>query len=816
MIPVTIVRPIMSRKIVSLLTWCFAMVSPLVWGMTLQVSEDSFPSESGKMDKVSGRFPTLAVSPGHPAFVRFDAGDFSGIIPAKEVTGARLTFYITKRKTSGDVALHRVTSEWSESPSGPRKVPSYAGKPLATLRASSLREGQFVIIDVTDLAKRWLASPEEDFGFALVADGKASLLIPSKEGPAKGLSATLEIDHQPPIDNSRITAGLDPAKLGAGAVNDAEFGFLNGVSSPVQSQLDALGREIDHLDAGATDWLSITSELRNDLEDLETGGGATGLLENFDDPSRWAENATIAHSVSQPKIGPDKWWITHGGFPAPRVQGGGYGAYGNSLWYLGSTVPTSDSKMSLGFIFSLLKNPTATTGYNNAMNISFSNIPMQDPATADIHPEGVIHCNFGLNGVASIEYYRDTLRTCSTNSSTTVTVTAGTTSGLVAGMYVASPGIATGTTIVSITDATHFVISAAASATASGVEVSISNPGYGPFICKNATYIGDSYPWNGQPGAILALNKRYALLVKVDGDDLTFTVPGVGSLTFYQENLHTKIGSTKTYFWWEDGRHDAYKAQGRLHRVWGGSNNSLDNDPAYGAFIGGATPSLNGAGPHILPGTLGLFPSNPSGISGGFVTNDPGPNVGYGLLIGATGANAGANALGGNAKIEGAYVSNVDRTDSPAWAVATMALANGPVTATSTAVTGSAVALVPGITRLRNVQPGDRQSIEITGDLLAGTKTLAVQVYATGETIGTYGPVSSTGSFAWKISRKTHTGNTDVCRAELYIGTTLVYVNRIVFNNPNPYPYQLNVTQDTANCVIVDDVKNVAEKTKLR
>ena len=47
--------------------------------------------------------------------------------------------------------------------------------------------------------------------------------------------------------------------------------------------------------------------------------------------------------------------------------------------------------------------------------------------------------------------------------------------------------------------------------------------------CRNATFDGAVYPWNAS-GSGLAHNRKYSIILKVDGDELTVTVPGIGSL----------------------------------------------------------------------------------------------------------------------------------------------------------------------------------------------------------------------------------------------------------------------------------------------
>jgi hypothetical protein len=64
-----------------------------------------------------------------------------------------------------------------------------------TLPSASVVQKQFIVLDVTTQVKAWLAAPSSDFGFAVSSpDGVASLALSSKEGPASGPAAMLEID----------------------------------------------------------------------------------------------------------------------------------------------------------------------------------------------------------------------------------------------------------------------------------------------------------------------------------------------------------------------------------------------------------------------------------------------------------------------------------------------------------------------------------------------------------------------------------------------------------------------------------------------
>jgi hypothetical protein len=478
-----------------------------------------------------------------------------------------------------------------------------------------------------------------------------------------------------------------------------------------------------------------------------TGLSSLGFYDAFDDSTRYAPNAVITNNVSTPKLNlaGDPWWINLGGGDAPTIQGGGLQSVSTgSLWYIGSSIPTTSGNMTLGFIFEEDLNPTTTTAYNNIMNISFSSSPMMGTTSPGISPNGVVHVNFSRYGVASIGYY-------------------------------------------------------------GGASIS----------CVNASYDGAQYPWNPQKSQ-LPLGVKFAIIYKVSGNYLTITVPGLGSLTFYDANLSSKVGATKTYFWFEDGRNDAYAGMGKLFRVWGGgASTPLDGDPAYGAYVGGNVPMLNGTGPYQLPGTLQSYNAPTSAP-----TNVKNPNSiqagSYGLVIAGNGIDGSGRATGGNAYFEGLLSANLElaQVGGAALGYGTFEIDSGIYAPTSTTTTGSATSL-SNITRLKNIQSGDRQIVEIVGNITGGTNTIAVKVYATGETVITY-TGTATGTFRLWFNRKTTSSNTDQIYAELWIGTTLISTNRTAFNNGNWYPYQFLVTQSVASSVIVDDIRNTVQKVKMR
>jgi hypothetical protein len=140
----------------------------------------------------------------------------------------------------------------------------------------------------------------------------------------------------------------------------------------------------------------------------------TGIYENFSDTNRWANNSTITHNVSTPIVG--SVWLLHvpAGDP-PKVLTANKGltpTEGVSLFYLGSSANSKNSKMTLAFeITPVATDAELVAGQDFSLNISYNKDEML-PTTGGIYPNGTVHINFSSSYVTAAGYYLGEAFTC--------------------------------------------------------------------------------------------------------------------------------------------------------------------------------------------------------------------------------------------------------------------------------------------------------------------------------------------------------------------------------------------------------------------
>ncbi len=199
-----------------LLAACACLSVNLAQGLTIPAAEDTSSSLGSQQNAIltakAGSATTLDAGPKQTAFIRFAAGSYADVIPATSVDKAWLMIYVASVAKAGDLKVHTVTADWTETVNGKPNAPTYnQADALATVPTASVVAKQFVLVDVTGQVKNWLTSPDSDFGFAISSDGVANVQLGSKDGPAKGYAAVLQIEKKTttntPEDDLRIIRG---------------------------------------------------------------------------------------------------------------------------------------------------------------------------------------------------------------------------------------------------------------------------------------------------------------------------------------------------------------------------------------------------------------------------------------------------------------------------------------------------------------------------------------------------------------------------------------------------------------------------------
>jgi hypothetical protein len=180
--------------------------------------------------------------------------------PVQSVAGKTGTVTLVK----GDVGLGNVDNT------------ADADKPISSATQSALNGKQATLVSGTNIktinGETLLGSGDITVGGGGISDGDKGDITVSASG------ATWTIDNGV-VNNDKIATGIDAAKLADGSVSNAEFQYLNGVTSAIQTQLDG---KVDENSAiiGAT-----KTKITYDAKGLVTAGAdieATDLPSGID------------------------------------------------------------------------------------------------------------------------------------------------------------------------------------------------------------------------------------------------------------------------------------------------------------------------------------------------------------------------------------------------------------------------------------------------------------------------------------------------------------------------------------------------------
>ncbi len=195
---------------------------------TLPIFQDTAASKTTNVIlRATGAAKTLAISSKSTALIGFGVGS-SGIDQA-QVSAARLTLFLPKVTKRGVVTISALNGPFQETFVEKTRVGPTVGASIATIDLTTVDLNRdFVIVDVTDQVKAWLAAPASDFGLALTGDVNTSCIIASKEGAASGHPAVIEIDLVGSGAQGLADGSVTMAKLADGAVTPAKLNLTTG------------------------------------------------------------------------------------------------------------------------------------------------------------------------------------------------------------------------------------------------------------------------------------------------------------------------------------------------------------------------------------------------------------------------------------------------------------------------------------------------------------------------------------------------------------------------------------------------------------
>lgn len=399
------------------------------------------------------------------------------------------------------------------------------------------------------------------------------------------------------LSTAKVTGTLPVAKGGTGAATLAANNVLlgNGTTalqavapSTSGNVLTSNGSTWQSLPAvgGAVGFSAITGQ-PTDNENLTTAlnNKESADIQFYEDFSRYANGSTILNDgTSLPMIGP-AWRInvSSGSGVTPIITAGGFGDTNSSLWYIGSVIPTEGDKFSFGC--ETVGLPTGGgTDAPYGLNMSFSRREMLTTPTQSIIPAGVMHMNTNLTAITDLNYFPDGF---TSNGSTNVCTATNGVHGIITGdpLLLSGAGLPTGVTngqtvYAIVLSTTTFKLATtynnAIAETAIDIGTTVLTTAFfqiTDIVCLNRTNTGSGYTY--QSVATQEFNKNgltYTLLVEMDGEYLTVTRAGAGSIVFKIPSLARRTGSSM-HFWYESqgltsGTELAYA---KITKAWAGA-----------------------------------------------------------------------------------------------------------------------------------------------------------------------------------------------------------------------------------------------------
>jgi len=166
--------------------------------LTVPVAQDTSSGKTGLLTSKTGAATSLTVTDNQTALLKFDLSNLD-VVPAainpSNIKSAILELYVVKTNTAASLTVEAVTSPWSETFAAKTEpLPSIDPSPVATIPMTEGPYKRFVSVDITSTVAAALESGS-DLSIAIVTSTPgAKVTLGSKDGPAAGYCAVLDIE----------------------------------------------------------------------------------------------------------------------------------------------------------------------------------------------------------------------------------------------------------------------------------------------------------------------------------------------------------------------------------------------------------------------------------------------------------------------------------------------------------------------------------------------------------------------------------------------------------------------------------------------